>query len=171
MTHASLQFDGGARPTNPGHAGIGVVVTIAGNMHSIGRYIGKKTNNHAEYNALLVGISYAHHLGATEIDIYGDSKLVVEQVNERWQVKDVELRPMRRDARDKLDKLFPGSWTLSYMPRKDNYIADALATAAAIWGRQQNPWVPEKLKAKWGVGKQVDPFSRAHAPARVRHNY
>ena len=88
MIQASMSFDGGVRGGNPGHAGFAAVITIAGTKHTIARPMrGLNTNNDAEYMGLIVGLKYASHLGVTAIDIYSDSKLVVEQVNGNWRYR------------------------------------------------------------------------------------
>ena len=141
---AGMTFDGGVRGGNPGHAGFAAVITIAGKAHTIARPLrGKNSNNVAEYMGLIVGLKYAHHLGVTEINIFSDSKLVVEQVNGNWRTDSYTMRMLCRDARDSLDKRFPGAWKLAWVPRLENTIADtACAHAVAC---SLNPWKPNKL--------------------------
>jgi ribonuclease HI len=87
MTHATMAFDGGVRGGNPGHAGFAAVITLAGKDYVIARPLkGRNTNNVAEYMGLIVGSKYAHHLGVEKLDIFSDSKLVVEQVNGNWRI-------------------------------------------------------------------------------------
>ena len=56
---AEVYFDGGARPTNPGFAGCGVLVLYKHNEIEIGRYLGIRTNNEAEYMGLIIGLKVA----------------------------------------------------------------------------------------------------------------
>lgn len=167
VTEAVLHFDGGARPVNPGHAGFASVVNIAGNLHSISRYIGWKTNNQAEYFGLVVGVKYAHFLGARKIHIVTDSKLVKEQIEGNWQVREEELKLLRMDARDLLMKHFPGAWEIEWLKRDGNVEADALCTAAINWGRNLNPLVPAKIKKARGKAMIVDPFQSTRTMPRL----
>src|SRR6266699_3183035 len=74
----TLEFDGGSRG-NPGPAGIGIIVRAADGtpLVTLGRYIGKATNNVAEYRALIIGLQKAKELGAKKILIRGDSELII----------------------------------------------------------------------------------------------
>lgn len=90
-----IYADGGARG-NPGPAATGVVIknekgeTVA----SYGEYLGKQTNNFAEYSAIISGLQKAHKLGADEVECILDSKLVVEQLNGNWKVKEPTLQKL-----------------------------------------------------------------------------
>jgi ribonuclease HI len=139
VIHASLHTDGGARPTNPGPAGIAAVVMLAGKYHTLARPLGWKTNNQAEFLAMVVGIKYAAHLGAQQLDIYSDSKLVVNTVNEEWTTTNHELRILKTEIQVLLRKHFENNWTLTWISRDRNMIADAACTKAI---RYNNPWIP-----------------------------
>lgn len=88
----TIYTDGGARG-NPGPAGIGcVILDEQGNaVAEISKCIGEATNNQAEYQALIAGLTKAKELGAREIDFFLDSELVVKQLNREYRVKDKEL--------------------------------------------------------------------------------
>ncbi len=88
-----VNVDGGARG-NPGPAAIAAVVRDAGGevLAERGERIGRATNNVAEYRALLLGIARAAALGATELELVGDSELIVRQVKGQYKVKDATLR-------------------------------------------------------------------------------
>src|SRR5690606_38893906 len=91
-----VEADGGARG-NPGPAGYGAVVREAGTeeiLLEIAEPIGVATNNVAEYRGLIAGLRAAADLGAVEVDVRMDSKLVVEQMSGRWQIKHSGLRPL-----------------------------------------------------------------------------
>src|SRR5882757_227032 len=77
----TLEFDGGSRG-NPGPAGIGVVVRAADRtpLVTLGRFIGRATNNVAEYKALITALQKARRLGAKKIVIRGDSELIIKQM-------------------------------------------------------------------------------------------
>lgn len=146
MSHAIIHFDGGARPTNPGPAGFATVVEFPrrssgqkANEIRVARYIGRHSNNYAEYAGLIVGIKTAIENGASSVEIYGDSKLVVMQVLGDWRCKNDTLKILCREARDLLEKSFPGKWTITHVKREHNSVTDALCTEAILSGRSQNP--------------------------------
>jgi ribonuclease HI len=144
MIHGAMHFDGGVRGGNPGHAGFAAVIRLAGVEHVIARPMrGLKTNNDAEYTGLIVGIKYAAHLGVTFIEIYSDSKLVVEQVNGNWRCDSETMRNYQHEARDLLNKHFAGAWKLEWVPRLQNIVADAACAHAVQCSL--NPYKPNKL--------------------------
>lgn len=134
-----MHIDGGAAPTNPGPAGIGIVVKLAGKEHILSRAVGVKTSNQAEYMALVVGAKFAFSLGAHGVDIYTDSKLIMHQMKNDWYVKEPTLIWYRHQARALLDGLFERHWEIIWVPRGDNQQADELCSEAI---RCNNPWVP-----------------------------
>lgn len=87
-----IYTDGGARG-NPGPAAIGVVIYGSGEkpIKEIGEYIGKTTNNQAEYKALIRALSEAISTGATEVECCLDSELVVRQLIGKYKVKEPGL--------------------------------------------------------------------------------
>ena len=129
MTKLVVHVDGGARG-NPGPAAIGVVVrTTDGDvLAEAAETIGVATNNVAEYRALLRGIELAREHGATELEIYGDSELVVKQVRGEYRVKDVGLKPLHAEARAALAGV--ADWTFDHVRRDDNAHADELVNQA-----------------------------------------
>ncbi len=120
-----VNVDGGARG-NPGPAAIAAVVTDpAGRpLESIGRMIGRATNNVAEYRALLLGIERARELGASEVELVGDSELVVKQVKGEYRVKDAGLRPLHAEVRAALEGF--ERWSIRHVRREHNAAADRL---------------------------------------------
>lgn len=90
---ATLYTDGGARG-NPGPAGIGAVLIIGNKVQRHKRYLGKTTNNQAEYQALIMGLEQAKIAGADEVECFLDSELVVKQLNREYKVKDKDLAPL-----------------------------------------------------------------------------
>ena len=90
-----INTDGGSRG-NPGPAGIGVIIkTPEGEVvATIARFLGKTTNNQAEYRAIVAGIHKAHDLGAEEVDFYMDSELAVKQLNREYKVRNKDLQPL-----------------------------------------------------------------------------
>lgn len=124
-----VHVDGGARG-NPGPAAIGVVVSDAdgGLLEELGETIGETTNNVAEYRALLRGLERAKALGATEVEVVGDSELVAKQVNGQYKVKHAGLKPLHAAAVRALAEF--GRWRVRTVPRAQNAGADALVNAA-----------------------------------------
>ena len=118
-------MDGGARG-NPGPAAIAAVVTTPEGepVESVGEAIGRATNNVAEYRALLLGIERARALGANELDLVGDSELVVKQVKGEYRVKDGGLRPLHAEVRRALEPF--ERWSIRHVRREQNADADAL---------------------------------------------
>jgi ribonuclease HI len=124
-----VHVDGGARG-NPGPAAIGVVLADADGtlLEELGERIGAATNNVAEYRALLRGLERARALGATEVEVIGDSELVAKQVNGQYKVKHAGLRPLHAEAVQALVGF--ERWRIRTVPRAQNTAADALVNAA-----------------------------------------
>jgi probable phosphoglycerate mutase len=125
-----VEADGGARG-NPGPAGYGAVVREASTGEVLverAEPIGIATNNVAEYRGLIAGLQAAADLGAVEVDARMDSKLVVEQMSGRWQIKHPGLRPLAAQAATLVRRFEVVRFT--WVPRERNKRADALANAA-----------------------------------------
>jgi probable phosphoglycerate mutase len=126
----TVEADGGSRG-NPGPAGYGAVVREAATGEVLlERYasLGVNTNNVAEYSGLIAGLSAARELGATHVDVRMDSKLVVEQMSGRWQIKNPGLRPLAAQAATLVGGF--AAVTFDWIPRERNKAADALANRA-----------------------------------------
>ena len=123
--------DGGSRG-NPGIAGSGTAVYNADRsqlLKEIAYVVGRKsTNNVAEYHGLLRGLEAAVAMGADEVEFYMDSKLVVEQMNGRWKIKHPDMQKLAIEARGLLNQI--GSFSLQWVPRAKNKVADALSNVA-----------------------------------------
>jgi broad specificity phosphatase PhoE/ribonuclease HI len=125
-----VEADGGSRG-NPGPAGYGAVVREAATGEILlERYasLGITTNNVAEYSGLIAGLRAALELGATQVDVRMDSKLVIEQMSGRWQIKNPGLRPLAAEAATLLGRF--AAVTFEWIPRERNRVADALANRA-----------------------------------------
>jgi ribonuclease HI len=120
-----VNVDGGARG-NPGPAAIAAVVASPEGelIESRGELIGRATNNVAEYRALLLGIELARALGAAEVELIGDSELIVKQVKGEYRVKDAGLRPLHAQVRAALEDF--DRWSIRHVRREQNEAADAL---------------------------------------------
>ena len=124
-----VNVDGGARG-NPGPAAIAAVVADPGGevLESRGELIGRATNNVAEYRALLLGIERAAAIGATELELVGDSELIVKQVRGEYRVKDASLRELHSQVRAALAGF--ERWSIRNVPREENAHADRLVNEA-----------------------------------------
>src|SRR5262249_34163450 len=134
MSRLVVEADGGARG-NPGPAGFGAVVRgpDAGEvLAERSGFLGTTTNNVAEYSGLIAGLSAAAELGAREVEVRMDSKLVVEQMSGRWQIKHPGLRPLAAQAATLVRDF--DAVRFEWIPRERNKLADALANKAVDAG-------------------------------------
>jgi ribonuclease HI len=124
-----VNVDGGARG-NPGPAAIAAVVaTPDGEILEEGsETIGPATNNVAEYRALLLGIERARALGASEIELVGDSELIVRQVRGEYRVKDASQRDLPGRVREALEGF--ERLSIRHVRRDENAHADRLVNEA-----------------------------------------
>jgi ribonuclease HI len=171
---AHVWWDGGARPTNPGHAGFAVYVRLddAVTETTISRYLGpKKTNNYAEYVGLIVAIKVAIRLGADEIVMTGDSKLVIEQVSGNWQCKNNDLKPLCRTAQQLLERNFKDAWEFIHVrghqaEYSENSYVDEMCTEAIKYGmiehHNANPFNVKAHGKKPIEGKIIEDYG--HGP-------
>jgi probable phosphoglycerate mutase len=138
-----VEADGGARG-NPGPAGWGALVRDAGTGEVLAERseaIGTATNNVAEYGGLIAGLRAAAELGASQVEVRMDSKLVIEQMAGRWKIKHPGLRPLAAQAAALVHRFDRVSWI--WVPRERNRDADRLANqamdAARDGGRNPGP--------------------------------
>jgi ribonuclease HI len=125
----TVNVDGGARG-NPGPAAIGVVVRNDDGavVEAVGETIGRQTNNVAEYQALLRGLELASAHGATEVELIGDSELVVRQIEGRYKVKNAAMKGLHAQAKELLAKF--DNWSIRHVKRDQNADADRLVNEA-----------------------------------------
>ena len=129
MSKLIVNVDGGARG-NPGPAAIGVVVRDGDGevLEERAERIGRATNNVAEYKALLLGIELAAARGAAELELVGDSELIVRQVEGRYKVKDATMRELHAEVKGALSAF--ENWTIRHVRREHNAEADRLVNEA-----------------------------------------
>jgi ribonuclease H / adenosylcobalamin/alpha-ribazole phosphatase len=166
-----VEADGGSRG-NPGPAGYGALVhdPVTGEvLAEVWDSLGTTTNNVAEYSGLVAGLRAAAGLApGADVEVRMDSKLVVEQMSGRWQIKDPSLRSLARSARDQAGQL--GRVSYLWVPRDRNTRADRLANqamdAAAGTGGQASPGRPGRQRS----GSKVEEAEAVQAaePASVR---
>jgi len=122
-------IDGGARG-NPGPAGYGVhLVDDKGNLVAeISRYLGHRTNNFAEYSALIAALEYAMQHGWNGLRVISDSELLVKQIRGEYKVKSPDLKELYDRAMILIRKLAP--FSIQHVLREKNRDADRLANWA-----------------------------------------
>jgi len=133
-----IRTDGAARG-NPGPASAGAALYDLARRDArdpwaepdatISEYLGRQTNNVAEYTAVVRALELAHELGAARVELLLDSNLIVEQLHGRWRVKDAKLRPLWAAALQTL-RTFPDGWDAAHVRRAQNATADGLANEA-----------------------------------------
>jgi ribonuclease HI len=130
-----IHIDGGSRG-NPGPAAAATVIFDAESgklLHEAGYFLGRTTNNVAEYHGLLRALETAQALKADGIEILSDSELMVRQINGQYKVKSPDLQPLFTQARQLLGGV--GSWRMDHVYRERNARADELANRALDSGR------------------------------------
>jgi ribonuclease H / adenosylcobalamin/alpha-ribazole phosphatase len=147
-----VEADGGSRG-NPGPAGYGALVRdqVTGEvLAELSDSLGTATNNVAEYSGLVAGLRAAAGLApGADVEVRMDSKLVVEQMSGRWQIKDPNLRSLARSAQEQARRL--GRVSYVWVPRERNTRADRLANqamdAAAGAGGRGSPGRPRRQRS------------------------
>lgn len=167
-------IDGGSRG-NPGPASYGVVIRDPRGqvVAKLKKYIGRSTNNVAEYYALIAALDYAQQHGIRALRVESDSELLVRQMHGQYKVKSPELRPLYERAR-KMAQTF-ASFKIDHVYREQNADADALANealdetsgrpaASKIGATSTKPQPPtRKIRARFRNGALVplDPLDLA----------
>lgn len=130
--------DGGSRG-NPGPAGYGAVIEDPGGrvVARLSEYLGRQTNNHAEYQGLLAVLAWALEHGVKRLRVVSDSELLVNQMKGRYKVASPTLRPLWEEARRRAAKL--DSFEMRHTLRGGNEEADRLANEAMDKGMGRTP--------------------------------
>jgi probable phosphoglycerate mutase len=136
---AVLHFDGGCRAYGRGGpVGFAAILSMNGDEVTVGERLPTgTTHNMAEYNGLLAGLEHALELGVTELAVYGDSRIVVEQTAGRWKAKSENLRELHARAQElagRFDRI-----TFEWVPRECNTEADRLVNV--VLDRNEAPAV------------------------------
>ncbi|MDP9396725.1 MAG: bifunctional RNase H/acid phosphatase [Actinomycetota bacterium] len=137
-----VEADGGSRG-NPGPAAYGALVRDADTgelLTEVAEHIGIASNNVAEYRGLIAGLDAVRGIDPdAQVEVRMDSKLVVEQMSGRWQIKHPAMRPLAAQARAALP---PTSVRYRWVPREQNRAADRLANEALDAAAAGRPWTP-----------------------------
>lgn len=140
MNKITIYTDGGAR-NNPGPAGVGVVIIDADGkiLKEVSKYLGERTNNWAEYEAVIFGFETAKALGlkGKEIEFKLDSQLVQQQLMGVYQIKESSLFEQFIKVHNFQVKDFPNV-IFTHIPREENSEADRLANEAMDNGIKNN---------------------------------
>jgi ribonuclease HI len=125
-----ILYTDGASRGNPGPAGIGVLVENPSGkkLAEISEYIGKDTNNFAEYRALLAGLNKAKDLGARSVRVKSDSELLVKQIHGHYRVKNKNLIIVFNKCRSLINNF--DNFVIDHISRSENKKADILANNA-----------------------------------------
>ncbi|MCI5165849.1 MAG: reverse transcriptase-like protein [Candidatus Electrothrix sp. GM3_4] len=120
-------FTDGASRGNPGEAGAGSVLFGDDGQELAARslYLGKCTNNVAEYKALIMGLQSVLELDCGRVEIFLDSQLIVRQIQGQYKVKHATLQPLFAQVKELLAKI--NNWSVAHVPREQNKRADELA--------------------------------------------
>ena len=126
-------IDGGARG-NPGPAGYGAVIEdeVGRPVVELSDYLGKQTNNYAEYSALLAALSYATRHGFKALKVYSDSELMVKQITGQYKVTNPSLKELYAKSIKLIEDL--EAFEINHVPREQNREADWLANRAMDLG-------------------------------------
>jgi ribonuclease HI len=129
----TIYTDGAARG-NPGPAAIGVALKDAAgnNVATISRTLGVKTNNQAEYMAVIAGVEKAISLGAKQVILKSDSELIVRQLMGQYKVKNADLKELYQKVVALTGRL--EKFSALNIPREQNKQADALCNMALDGG-------------------------------------
>nr|XP_023915045.1 uncharacterized protein LOC112026594 [Quercus suber] len=120
--------------TNQNGSGIGVLLisTKGTNIPFFNRLNFPAINNATEYEAHIIGLQAALGLGVKELEVYGDSALIISQIENRWKIKEEKLLPYH-ECLQKLASKFE-KIQYQYVPRMQNQITNTLATMASMMG-------------------------------------
>jgi ribonuclease HI len=126
-----MQFDGASK-ANPGNSGAGYVILNAKREKVYSNYmnLGIKTNNQAEYSGMIYGLKSAQNLGIKNLEVAGDSQLIIYQMTGKYQVKNEALKPYHKEA-----KLLEAGFekiSFNWIPREQNSEADALSNQGVM---------------------------------------
>jgi len=125
-----IAYTDGASRGNPGPSGYGVVIQDAQGttLETLSQFVGEATNNVAEYRALLAALEYAVSRQIRRLKIYCDSELVARQMQGRYRVQSLALKPLYERARQLAGQI--SHFSIEYLPREQNRQADLLANKA-----------------------------------------
>jgi probable phosphoglycerate mutase len=136
QTALLAHIDGGARG-NPGPSGYGVFLQDAQQrtIAELSHYLGRQTNNFAEYSGLLAALEYALQNGYVALRVFSDSELLVKQIKGIYKVRNENLRPLYQRAQKFILEL--EDFRIEHVRREQNRDADRLANKAMDEGTRK----------------------------------
>ena len=155
----------GASRGNPGPAAYGVAIRDGRGeiVAKLKKYIGRMTNNVAEYYGLIAALDYAESHGVRAIRVESDSELLVKQMRGQYKVKSEDLRPLFERAQ-KMSKAFD-SFRIEHVYREQNREADVLANEALDEKKERRPARQQQRRSKRPASKPNRPAPNPHHPA------
>jgi ribonuclease HI len=162
-------IDGGSRG-NPGPASYGVVIRDGRGdiVAKLKKYIGRMTNNVAEYYGLIAAMDYAQSHAIRALRVESDSELLVKQMRGLYKVKSEDLRPLFERAQ-KMSKAFD-SFRIEHVYREQNREADALANEALDETEGKAPGAASAKKAE-STGAKPEPASSKTEPRKIQARF
>lgn len=128
MSYLNIYIDGAAKG-NPGPAGIGVLIYKDGAViKKVAQFIGKTTNNVAEYSAFICALKEAIDINAKELKVWTDSQLLCRQIKGEYKVRHINLKPLFEEAKTLINCF--SSFQIYHINREKNRDADGLANKA-----------------------------------------
>jgi ribonuclease HI len=148
--------DGGSRG-NPGPAGYGVYIRdSAGNVIAeLSEFLGEKTNNYAEYSAMLAALDYAIQHNYRRLRVIADSELMVKQIKGQYRVNSPDLRPLYDEAKRRIAKL--EAFDIQHVLRGKNSQADRLANLAMDRGTTKGSTGSSSPRPSPGLSEEKKP--------------
>ena len=130
----SMWFDGGTHPGNPGNGGCGAIIKLGEREYSFNEYLGTNvTNNRAEYGGLLLGLRQAQKLGIRNLSVFGDSQLIIYQMDGSYSCRHEGLIPLWQEAKTLAAEF--EAVTYNWVRRSKNQKADAPGNQSHTVGR------------------------------------
>lgn len=162
-------FDGGSRG-NPGPAAAGAVLLDETGevLFEEGRFLGKRTNNEAEYEALILLLEEAARRHLAEVVVRGDSRLVISQMRGEWKIREPHLQELAGRARS----VARGKLRFDWIPREQNARADALVNGVldreAREGSAKKPSPPSEVPSKGAPSQGIPEEGGEGRPLTLR---
>jgi ribonuclease HI len=160
QTYLIAHTDGGARG-NPGPAGYGVVIhdSRGNKVAALSQYLGRQTNNFAEYQALIAALEFAAENEPKALKVISDSELLVRQIKGIYRVKEPTLRDLHGRAKELISQL---DWfDIEHVLRGHNREADELANAAMDKGSGRTPFREPQAAPPVAISKELNGIVRA----------
>ena len=156
----------GASRGNPGPAAYAVVVESSDGSKLAGfsGYLGRATNNFAEYQALLAALEYALSNHYLRVHVQTDSELLARQIEGVYKVKSPGLKPLQEHARQMIARL--ESFSIQHVPREQNHEADQLANQALE--AAERAWKRDRAEGQGGLVQDVAPGSASKVAKPLR---